>query len=623
MVDGEKVPARNAPFEALGAFCLLAAVAAVYGQVRFHGFDSFDTPVYLTQNVIVRSGLSAEGIRWAFTTFESGNWHPLTWLSLMSEVELFGLDPGAHHLTSVGLHAASSVLLLFFSVRATRMFWPSLLAATLFALHPMHVEPVAWAAQRKDVLSTFFLMATLIAYRSHAARPSPLRLSAAVALFGLGLLSKPMLVTVPLLLLALDFWPLGRWRRDRVLALAVEKLPFLLLAVAIALATLVAQHSVGAVGDLERYPLGLRFANAIVAIGIYLRKTVWPSDLAIFYPHPGHVPLVQWAACALALVGATGWAWRVRLRQPWLWTGWIWFLVALLPVIGIVQVGRQALADRYSYVPHVGLFIALAFALADCVRKRPGLRMPIGVAAAAGVIALAVVGHRQVGTWRDSEAIFAHALAVTRDNALAHSHLATALLGRGEFEAALSHFREISRIEPQSWRSRYHEAVVLARIGRDDEARAALELALERRPDDAPSHALLGVLEERRGDLERALAHLERAAVLEPAAANHAISAASILIDLGRLDEAEAQLERAFALAPDHPFAWSNRSRLLERSGRHAQAEEALVRALASGQAIPGSAERLERLRHRMEKEGEWTDRAERARSPERPDRTP
>lgn len=600
MADREKIRARNAPFGALGAlaaFALLVAIAAVYGQVRFHGFDSFDTPVYLTQNAVVRSGLSAEGLRWAFATFESGNWHPLTWLSLMSEVEAFGLDPAAHHLTSAALHAASSVLLLVFLMRATGMLWPSLLAAALFALHPMHAEPVAWAAQRKDVLSTFFLMATLIAYRWYVDRPGSLRMTAAVSLFGLGLLAKPMLVTVPFLLLALDAWPLGRWRRDRALALGIEKTPFLLLAVAIALVTLVAQQSAGAVGDLEQYPLGLRFANAVVAVGIHLRKTVWPSDLAIFYPHPGHVPIAQWVVGVVALVGVTIWAWRARLRQPWLWTGWIWFLVALLPVIGIVQVGRQALADRYAYVPHVGLFIGLAFALADLARQRPRLRRPIAVFAAGSVIALAVVCHRQVGTWRDSESIFTHALAVTRENALAHSHLAAALLERGDLEGALVHYREVSRIEPRSWRSRYHEAVVLARIDRDDEARAALALGLELRPDDAPSHALLGVLEERRGDLERALAHLERAAVLEPTVPNHAISVASILIDLGRIDEAEAHLEVAFALAPDHPFAWSNRSRLLERSGRHAEAEDALVRALASGHAIPGAEERLARLR--------------------------
>ena len=597
MADGEKIPERDAPFGAVGALVLLALIAAVYGQVRLHGFDSFDTPVYLTQNTIVRAGLSAEGLRWAFTTFESGNWHPLTWLSLMGEIELFGLDPGAHHLTSAALHAASSILLLVFLMRATGKLWPSLLATALFAIHPMHAEPVAWAAQRKDVLSTFFLMGTLIAYRWYAERPGPLRMTTAVAAFGLGLLAKPMLVTVPFLLLALDFWPLGRWRRDRVFALGVEKIPFLLLAFAIALVTLVAQQSAGAVGDLERYPLGLRFANAVVAVGIYLHKTVWPSDLAIFYPHPGHVPIAQWAACTLALVVATSWAFRARLRQPWLWTGWIWFLVALLPVIGIVQVGRQALADRYAYVPHVGLFIALSFTLADLARQRPHLRRPIAVVAAGSVIALAVVCHRQVGTWRDSESIFTHALAVTRENALAHSHLAAALLERGELEGALAHYREASRIEPQSWRSRYHQAVVLARIGRADEARAALALGLELRPDDVPSHALLGVLEERRGDLERALAHLERAAVLEPKVPNHAISVASILIDLGRLDESEAHLDRAFALAPDHPFAWSNRSRLLERSGRHAEAEDALVRALASGQAIPGAEERLARMR--------------------------
>ncbi len=597
MADSEKIPARNTPLGALATLVLLAAIAAVYGQVRLHGFDSFDTPVYLTQNAVVRSGLSAQGLRWAFTTFESGNWHPLTWLSLMGEIEAFGPDPAAHHLTSAALHAASSVLLLVFLMRATGTLWPSLLAAALFALHPMHAEPVAWAAQRKDVLSTFFLMATLIAYRWYVDRPGPLRMAAAVALFGLGLLAKPMLVTVPFLLLAIDFWPLGRWRRDRALALGIEKIPFLLLAVVVALVTLVAQQSAGAVGDLERYPLGLRFANAFVAVGIHLRKTAWPSDLAIFYPHPGHVPIPQWAACAIGLVGATGWAWKLRRRQPWLWTGWVWFLVALLPVIGIVQVGRQALADRYAYVPHVGLFIALSFGLADLVRQRPRLRWPVAVLTAGGVIVLAVVCHRQVGTWRDSESIFTHALAVTRENALAHSHLAAALLARGDLEGALGHYRAVSRIEPQSWRSRHHEGVVLARLGRDDEARAALALGLERRSDDASMHALLGVLEERRGDLERALVHLERAAELEPGSPDYAISAASILIDLGRLDAAEAHLDRAFAVAPDHPFAWSNRSRLLERFGRHSEAEEALVRALASGQAIPGAEERLARLR--------------------------
>src|SRR5262245_25053742 len=371
----------------LAGLGLCAAVLAVYADVRTHGFENFDTPVYLTGNRMVLAGYTLAGVRWAFTTFATGNWHPLTWLSLMDDVTWFGLDPAAHHLASVALHAATSALLLAFLWRATGRLWPSLLAAALFALHPMHVEPVAWTAQRKDVLSTLFLVLTLLAYLHYVERPGRARLALVLGCFALGLLAKPMLVSVPFLLLALDDWPLARSGARR---LVIEKAPFFALAAATAAVTLVAQHSAGAVGDLERFPVGLRFANAAVSVLVYLRKTAWPSDPAVFYPHPGSIPVWQWLGACVVLAAATAAAWHERARRPWLLVGWLWFGVALVPVIGIVQVGRQGLADRYSYVPHIGLFVAAAFSLDELVRARPAWRRPIAAAACGAVLALAL-----------------------------------------------------------------------------------------------------------------------------------------------------------------------------------------------------------------------------------------
>jgi len=594
---------------------LALATLAVYAQVRSHAFNNFDTQHYVWANPVVQQGLTWEGVRWAFTTFTTANWHPLTWLSIMLDCQLFGLDPGAHHLMSAALHAATSCALLVAFVALTGSVWPSALAAALFALHPLHVESVAWGAQRKDVLSTFFLALTLLAYARYARRPAPQRLVPAILACGLGLLAKPMLVSAPLLLGVLDFWPLRRlpaspgaarpdvprvpWRRA-----AAEKLPFLVLAAIVAVATVVAQQSQGAVQDLRSFPLPARLANAAVATATYLGKTLWPVDLAVFYPHPGSVPAMQWIPALALLAGLTALVWRVRDAHPWAPAGWLWFGISLVPVIGIVQVGSQALADRYTYVPHIGLLLAGAFGLAELVRRRPSLRVPVAAGAAAAVCALALVTHRQVSVWQSSESLYGHALAVTSDNAKIHYNLAGTRFRRGDFEAALRHYREVVRIDPDYPSAHYSLGTTLRRLGRDDEARRHFERELERHPAHAESHNNLGDLAYRAGAMEEALARFERALEARPDDPSFHGNAAAALMELGRMQQARSHLDRALALDPENVAALANLADWLQREGRVAEAQDVLRRALERAPGRRDLRERLESLRRESEGTG-------------------
>jgi tetratricopeptide (TPR) repeat protein len=456
---------------ALVGAALVALVLAVFAPALGFAWLDYDDDVYLTANPQLRLGLSPAGVAWAFTTFHGANWFPLTWLSWLLDYELFGLSAPAFRATNLLLHAAATLLLFLALVRFTSALGPSAFAAAVFGIHPLHVEPVVWAATRKDPLSAVFFAAVLLAWAgcerprpgSAEARPPGLRRLAAVcALFLLGLLAKQTLVTLPCVLLLLDYWPLGRLSRPgdpaRLDAAALgralrEKAPLFALAAGASVMTVAAQRSAGAVADLAQLPLALRLENAAVAAAGYVAQAFWPSGLAVFYPHPGAALSAGRLAASLALLAAlSALALHLRRRVPAVLVGWLWFLGMLVPVSGLVQVGSQAMADRYTYLPLVGLAIAVAWGVPAALaavwpdaRRRGQLLRAAGCAALA---ALAVASSLQLRHWRDGESLMRRALAVTRDNHIAHAYLGIALLRRGEVEAAIAQWKESARLAP-------------------------------------------------------------------------------------------------------------------------------------------------------------------------------
>jgi len=534
----------------------------VYLPAGQHAFLLYDDPEYITENRVVQAGLTSAGFRWAFTTGHASNWHPVTWLSHMLDCEMFGLDAGAHHWVNALFHAVNAGLLFFFLLRATQALWPSAGVAALFSLHPLHVESVAWAAERKDVLSACFALLTLWAYVRYAeaaagsgagSRRAAPRYALALAWFALGLMAKPMLVTLPFVFLLLDYWPLQRLAassdlRTSVLPIApraslsllralAEKWPFFLLALGSCVITFIVQRA-EAVLALEPYPLWLRLENAVVAYASYLLKTVWPLDLAVFYPLRARIPGIQMAV-ALGLLAVLSWlAWRNRRRRPHLIVGWLWFLGMLAPVIGLVQVGGQAMADRYTYLPLIGVFLAVAFEMGVWFSRR---RVASGVIAVAGGLPLLgclILTERQLGYWRNSQDLFTHAIAVTRDNAVAHINLGVAFEREGRRDAALREYEIGLSLNPRLAHAHNNVANLLDEAGRPDEALEHLREAVRLKPQAPLPHDNLGTL----------------------------------LVELGRYDEAMSQYAEAFRLNPDDPRPHYLMGKALLRQGRGADA---------------------------------------------------
>jgi len=564
---------------------LVALVAAVYAQVRHHDFVNYDDRVYVVRNPMLQQRLGAASLARAFRPYET-NWIPLTWISLQLDHAVHGLEPAGYLLTNAALHAASSVLLFLALRRLTGARGPSAFVAAVFAAHPLHVESVAWASERKDALSGLFFAASLLAFARYAERPGALRYGALLLAAALGLAAKPMLVTLPCVLLLLDHWPLGRLARQPLRAV-VEKLPLLALSAAAALVTWWVQRSTGAMSGDEFVALGWRVANALDAAGVYVLQTVWPANLAAFYPHPRDGLSAGRVAAAAALVlGASGLALWNAQRRPYLAVGWFWYLGMLVPVSGLVQVGLQARADRYTYLPSIGLSIAVAWLAADLARTARA-RRALGLAAGAAVLALAGVAWRQVGTWKDTGALFDRALAVTRDNYLAHQAVATLALEDGRAEEAAHHFAEALRIFPDwagarfgladalaakgetqaafgefragleraprhpNGRSRYARA--LAAAGRHDEAVAQYLRALRttRGATAARTHALLAASLEAQAEREGALRHYRRAVDLDPSLAEAHARLGALLLRSANPAEAAPSLQRALDLGLD------------------------------------------------------------------------
>jgi hypothetical protein len=440
---------------------LTSMVLAVFAQIRSHEFVDYDDSEYITGNNAVLTGLSWQNVQWAFTATVSNHWHPLTWLSHMLDCRLFGTDAGRHHLTNLFLHIANTLLLFYVLKLMTNAIWQSAFIAALFALHPLHVESVAWASERKDTLSTLFWILTMWAYGSYAKKPNAAKYVSAIVFFVLGLMSKSMLVTLPLILLLLDYWPLERltpvafapgsdalnWQRLK--NLLIEKIPFFILSAASAVITIVIMKRAGHVAAVSALTPEYRIANALVSYGTYILKTFWPSGLSPFYPHPG-ASLALWKATAAGagLLVLTIVVFYFAPRRRYLLTGWLWYLISLLPVIGLLQVGSQAMADRYTYVPLIGLFIMVSFGSAELLGKLRYGSLISAVSAAVIIFALMICAYRQVGFWQNTITLFEHATQVTKDNYLAYNTLSNALGRKGDYDDAIKNALESLRIRP-------------------------------------------------------------------------------------------------------------------------------------------------------------------------------
>jgi tetratricopeptide (TPR) repeat protein len=558
--------------------CLALAVAtvAVYGQTVWNNFEflNVDDNEYVTANPYVQHGLSVDAVHWAFTTDHAYNWHPLTWISLQLDNQLFGMNARYFHLTNVMLHTAN-VLLLFWLLRwMTGDVWPSAFVAAFFGLHPAHVESVAWVTERKDVLSTLFWLLTTLAYVRYAERPGWGRYALTAVLFALGLMAKPMLVTLPATLLLFDYWPLRRWgggesrfARASLGRLIVEKLPLFAL-VAVSLPLTIRAQAV-AIRTFDQLPMLVRSKNALVSYAQYIGMLFWPSDLAVFYPHPrGSIPEWKLAAAAALLIGVSVVAFALARRRPYLIVGWLWYLGTLVPVIGLMQVGVHALADRYTYVPYIGLGIMLAWGAADLAASFAWVRPLI---AAAGVAALATcfaLTWRQVGYWHDSVTLWRHTLAVTHDNALAHDYLAMEFVARDDPAGAVEQYREAIRLVPQGAWLHCNLAKALERLNKLDDAVAEFEVSLRLDPTAVDCHGGLAHVLEAQGKTAAALEHYAEIARLDPSSAAAHFHQGRLLARLGRHGEALTEYDAALALQPDMASAHNNKGVALEALGR-------------------------------------------------------
>lgn len=503
------------------AICFLLAllVCGVFGQTLRHEFVNYDDGWYVHNHPVISKGVTAEGVRWIITHPHGVNWHPLTSFSHMLDCQIYGLNPSGHHGTNVLLHMASAILLFLVLSQMTGSLWRSAFAAAVFAIHPLRTESVAWISERKDVLSGFFFMLTLGAYLRYVRRPfSAGRYAAVAVLFTLGLMSKSMLVTLPFVLLLLDFWPLKRFQTLETKAvgrLILEKIPLLLLAAVFCGITVWAQR--GALTSSTAQPVPWRFGNAFCSYAIYIKQTVFPSGLALLYPHQGtKLPLWEIGLSAALLAGILWGVFAGRKKYPYLITGWLWYLGMLAPVIGIMQVGPQAHADRYTYLPQIGLTIMFVWLAADWCASLRYRRAVLSTAAAVVLTVLAVTAYRQTQYWRNSISLWTHTLECTGENSIAHNNLGGLLGQKGQLEKAIMHFEKAIKISPDFTDAYYNLGVILGSLERFDEAIPYLEHALKINPDDAGGHCVLGAVFSKQGQPDKARLHFEKALEIDP-----------------------------------------------------------------------------------------------------------
>ncbi|PYJ28848.1 MAG: hypothetical protein DME89_05280 [Verrucomicrobia bacterium] len=586
---------------------------AIYAQVIGHQFITLDDDAYIRENAMVNRGVTLAGVAWAFTTFDQGNWHPLTWIAHMIDSQLFGMNAGGHLVVNALINVANTLLVFWFLFRTTHARWPSALVAALFALHPLHVESVAWAAERKDTLSTFFGLLSLIAYARYAEARSNSRYAWTAITLALGLLAKPMLVTWPFVMLLLDYWPLRRFdltsRKDvatKLWPLLREKLPLFATVAASAVITTLAQSHGGAVRTFQEFPIALRVVNAVVSYAKYLLLTFWPNDLAVYYPYTtAGTPAWQIICAAFLLIGITALCFFQRKSRPYLVVGWLWFLGTLVPVIGIVQVGGQTMADRYFYIPSIGLFIVIAFGLADFARSwrvAPSVRTGIAVAV---LLILATLTNAQIHRWTDSFTLFKHTLAVTPPNLIIENNLGSALSRSGLHDEAAAHFEKALQIMPAHYEPLLYDALLNMGISRFyqnrlPEAIEYCQSALRLRPDAPKAHDLLGMALAMQGHGEAALDEIRHAAELAPNDADIQKDLGVTLARLGRIPESIDHFHEALRLNPYNASAHNNLGLSLLQSGKPGESIPEFEAALRLNPELQGAADNLRRAQTQL-----------------------
>jgi len=500
---------------------VLLLTLLVYIQTAKHEFINYDDPAYITANPHVQKGLTWESIRWAFTTNAASNWHPLTWLSHMLDFQLFGLNPDGHHLVNVALHLANTFLLFLVFAKITDSRWAGVFIAGVFALHPLHVESVAWAAERKDVLSTFFLLLTIMGYLGYCRKGGILRYSAVVVLFALGLMAKPMLVTIPFVLLLLDYWPIERFsaksngknKSVTISSVVFEKLPLFVLTAISCGITFLAQKSGGAVNPIEP---GLRYANVLVSYCGYIAKTFWPMNLAMCYPHPYDIQIGVVVASIVVLAAIMAACVIQVKRRPYLLVGYLWYLGTLVPVIGFIQVGGQSTADRYMYVPMIGISVMVAYLFVGPVRIKKAQKILVFAGAAVAICFFAWRTYLQVSNWKDSITLFQHAVNVTEGNHRAHNNLGIALAGAKRTDEAIENYNEVIRLGYGSFRTYCNLANMLAGKGKVAKAVVNYETALKLRPDSWQIHYNMGLALMKISENQKAIKHFRKCMDINP-----------------------------------------------------------------------------------------------------------
>ncbi|HWX15260.1 MAG TPA: tetratricopeptide repeat protein [Chthoniobacterales bacterium] len=573
-------PLRNATTFGRPDLLILLGLAVmtfgIYAQVIGHQFITLDDDSYIRENPMVNCGVTLAGLAWALTTFHAANWHPLTWIAHMIDSQLFGMNAGGHLLVNALIHVANTLLVFWFLLRTTHARWPSALIAALFALHPLHVESVAWASERKDTLSTFFGLLSLIAYVRYAEERSSSQYAWTSVTLALGLLAKPMLVTWPFVMLLLDYWPLRRFeltsRKEvatKLWLLVREKLPLFALVAASAVITSIAQSHAGAVRTFTDFPIALRLSNALVSYAKYLLLTFWPNDLTVYYSlAPAGIPAWQIIGAAFLLIGITAFCLFQGNIRPYLIVGWLWFLGALVPVIGLVQVGGQAMADRYFYIPSIGLFIAVVFGLADIAKSwRVAASVSAGIAGGV-LLVLATLTNAQIHRWSDSFTLFKHALAVAPPDIHIENGLGLAMGGSGRYDEAAAHFEKALQIRPDDYVSLSNMGATRFYQGRLPEAVEYYQAAIRSQPDAPKAHNLLGLTLAKQNRNEAALDEMRRASELAPKDADIRNNLGLALAGLGRIPEAMDQLHEALRLNPNNAEAHSNLGLALLASGK-------------------------------------------------------
>ena len=584
-VSGSSVHGRRAKSpiaKLLVCFGLVAVTWAVFGQTLAHDFVNFDDHVYVYENPLIVRGLSVEGITSAFTHTHARNWHPLTTVSHMLDCQLYGLNAGGHHFTNVILHTISVLLLFLVLKQMTGALSQSAFVAALFAIHPLHVESVAWIAERKDVLSGLFFMLTLGAYAWYARAPSPRRYLLVVLLVGFGLMAKPMLVTLPFVLLLLDYWPLDRMGGQRseigsrLRRLITEKIPLFVLSAFSCIATLFAQRQ--GPSAIDQLPFLWRLNNTFVSYVTYIWQMLWPARLAVFYPYPDNrVPIVEVILAISFLVSVTLLVIYLRRTKPYLVTGWFWYLGMIVPVIGLVQVGEQAHADRYTYLPQIGLYIMIAWTAGDLLLESTERvhRALAGAVAAIAIVSLGVRAFGQASHWKNSETLWNHTLAVTGENDVAHNNLGFLFLRRGQLDEAISHFQAALNIRSRNSETHYNlgAALIQSNLGNAlarkqlwDEAIDHLREAVRLRPDYADAYFNLGGVLFQQGHIDQAIAQWRKALAIRPRDAEAHKNVASALRKQGNVKEAISEYEQALNIVPEDSVSLNNLAWILATS---------------------------------------------------------